>query len=254
MAGADAVPLTPPHHKVLVTPTPEETVEAPLPDTQQQRDTHTTTGRPAATAGATATGATRGSAATTRTPSGTPALMLQPLPQAHTSSGGSSSKLQGALQAAAAAALPPAGAAAAAAAAAGPDAGPLISPISSTTRAQQLKQTLQQQAPGPSLGASPGEGLRQRHAKQQQGTAGYLHRVSSSDRALDSSGSSGGLFARLKGSVSGFWGATKRRVQATFDRVVDEVLYAVWTVLQWLLWVVVAPIKAVMGPWYNYNR
>lgn len=202
MAGADAVPLTPPNHKVLITPTPEETVEAPLPDTQQQQDRHTTTGRPTATA----TGTMRVSAATNRTPSGTPALMLQPLPQAHTSSSGSSSRLQGAFQAAAAAALPPAGASAAAA---GPNAAPVTSPISSTTQAQQLKQTLQQQAPpgalGTSLGASPGEGLRQRHAKQQQGTAGYLHRVSSSDRALDSSGSSGGFFARLKGSVSGFW-------------------------------------------------
>ena len=299
MAGADAVPLTPPNHKVLYKPTPEETAEAPLPPNltythapqhniavsqqQQQQGTSTAafssiragTGTAFAAApqqkvgvsttpaaAAAAVGGSSGSAGIggggvrmVHTPSGTPAIPMHPLPTAHTSSSSSSTSttpsrgLQGVLQGAAAA-LPPTGTNAAAAAGEVPGSSP-ASGIAKTRLAEVV---------GTSPGVSAG-GLTQRHPKQ-QGTADYHpNRTSSSDSSHQPPHSSssissrgGGILARAKGAAVGYWQSTKSRVVRGANWLLDEVIYAVWVVLQWIGWLLLAPLKAIFGPWYRYNK
>jgi hypothetical protein len=52
----------------------------------------------------------------------------------------------------------------------------------------------------------------------------------------------------------GAWRRTKSKVVWGANWLLDEVIYAVWVVLQWVGWLLLATIKATLGPWYRYNR
>jgi hypothetical protein len=107
--------------------------------------------------------------------------------------------------------------------------------------------------------------LTQRHPKQ-QGTADYYpNKISGSDSRYqaaisDSSsrggrgGSGGGIIARAKGTAVGYWQAAKDRVVRGANWLLDEIIYGVWVVLQWVGWLLLAPLKAIFGPWYRYNK
>jgi hypothetical protein len=60
--------------------------------------------------------------------------------------------------------------------------------------------------------------------------------------------------ARMKSSVVGFWRSSKAKVVRGANWLLDEVIYGVWVVLQWVGWLLLWPFKATLGPWYNYNR
>jgi hypothetical protein len=243
-------------------------------------------GKPAAAA----PGATRIS----HTPSGTPAIPMQHLPRQPVGSSSSStaggaaaaagSKLDGLVQPAAVAATPPAV----------PLSSPVGSTIKAELLKGRLQHqgpagTTRVVPPGSfsaavesshsaAIGVSQ-EGLVRRHPKQPGTTATELRsmqRVDSKDRAVDSSSSSDGggnssggselgFFGRIKHSLSGYWQGTKRSVGGFWERtkrrvaewsawLLNELLYGLWVVLQWMAWLLLYPFKAVFGPWYRYNR
>jgi hypothetical protein len=180
MAGSEAVPLTPPGHRVLYAP------NAPAPGDNQ------------------ATNAAAGGGGVphiTHTASGTRALQMQPLQQQRQQPAASApTQTQS-------------------------QAGLRFRGGSASTGSSDSAAAAPSALPAGAAATAPP----QRHA-QQAGPAGIM------------------------ATVGAWWDAVKARAADLWQWLLRELAFAAVTLMQWLLWLVVAPVKAVLGPGYRYNR